>query len=399
MRLEGINIGFLEEPNNDSGWIPTKLLRLIKEGVLFDSVHLGKIMRENVGDITFLEAFQKTRRILNITVSSPTVYEVPRLLNYLTAPHVLVWSAAEASCAVPGVFGSRKIMAKDPKTQAIIQWKLSDIDETRWVDGSLENDIPLRRLAELFNVNHFIVSQVNPHVYPFMRTDPRITLLGSLFEKALIFLGSEIKFRLTQFSRWGIFPQLCHRVLAIMNQPYVGDITIVPNLTFQDVANIFAPSTPRSVKTAIDKGERATWPYISMVYNRCAVELALEQILYDLRVKLVEDSALCRQADEKFVIQTSPSTRSLTLDAFDRLSSSEDAVSGDSTPLVASELGSADMHPQEAPVAIPNSQSQETQAVINNPPVADGKKKARNRKKASGNRGHAPSRRHSIGLK
>ncbi len=31
-------------------------------------------------------------------------YEKPRLLNYLTAPNVLVWSAASASCALPGLY-------------------------------------------------------------------------------------------------------------------------------------------------------------------------------------------------------------------------------------------------------------------------------------------------------
>lgn len=30
-------------------------------------------------------------------------------------------------------------------------------------DGSVENDLPMKQLSELFNVNHFIVSQVNPH--------------------------------------------------------------------------------------------------------------------------------------------------------------------------------------------------------------------------------------------
>jgi predicted acylesterase/phospholipase RssA len=30
-------------------------------------------------------------------------------------------------------------------------------------DGSIENDLPMQQLSELFNVNHFIVSQANPH--------------------------------------------------------------------------------------------------------------------------------------------------------------------------------------------------------------------------------------------
>jgi hypothetical protein len=38
------------------------------------------------------EAFNKTRRILNITVSSSKTYEMPCLLNYLTAPNVVRFS-------------------------------------------------------------------------------------------------------------------------------------------------------------------------------------------------------------------------------------------------------------------------------------------------------------------
>ncbi len=32
-----------------------------------------------------------------------------------------------------------------------------------YTEGSIENDLPMQQLSELFNVNHFIVSQVNPH--------------------------------------------------------------------------------------------------------------------------------------------------------------------------------------------------------------------------------------------
>ena len=61
----------------------------------------------NVGELTFQEAFDRTGRIINITVAPVNNYDPPRLLNYLTAPHVCVWSAAAASCAVPGAFGAR----------------------------------------------------------------------------------------------------------------------------------------------------------------------------------------------------------------------------------------------------------------------------------------------------
>ena len=70
-----------------------KLTRFLKHGALYDIENLTNIMRTMLGDITFQEAYNRTRKILNITVSSASLYELPRLLNYITAPNVLIWSA------------------------------------------------------------------------------------------------------------------------------------------------------------------------------------------------------------------------------------------------------------------------------------------------------------------
>lgn len=67
----------------------------------------------NIGEETFQEAFDRTGRIINITVAPLNHYEPPRLLNYLTAPHVCVWSAAAASCAIPGLFDSISLVVKE----------------------------------------------------------------------------------------------------------------------------------------------------------------------------------------------------------------------------------------------------------------------------------------------
>ena len=40
-----------------------------------------------------------------------------------------------------------------------------------FIDGSVGSDVPLTRVAELFNVNTFLVSQVNPYVIPFLSAD------------------------------------------------------------------------------------------------------------------------------------------------------------------------------------------------------------------------------------
>jgi predicted acylesterase/phospholipase RssA len=69
---------------------------------------------ENCGHYTFQEAFDRTGRIINITVAPVNDFDPPRLLNYLTAPHVCVWSAAVASCAIPGVFAPVPLIVREP---------------------------------------------------------------------------------------------------------------------------------------------------------------------------------------------------------------------------------------------------------------------------------------------
>lgn len=59
------------------------------------------------------QAFDRTGRIVNITVAPQNKTDPPRLLNYLTAPHVLVWSAAVCSSSVPGVFEPSVLLVKD----------------------------------------------------------------------------------------------------------------------------------------------------------------------------------------------------------------------------------------------------------------------------------------------
>ena len=82
---------FEEEGNEDS--LLRKAARFLKHGALYDISHLTRVMKDLLGDITFQEAYNRTRMILNICVSSASLYELPRLLNYITAPNVLIWSA------------------------------------------------------------------------------------------------------------------------------------------------------------------------------------------------------------------------------------------------------------------------------------------------------------------
>ena len=86
------DLAVFEEDGNEDGLL-RKAARFLKHGALYDISHLTRIMKDLLGDITFQEAYNRTRKILNICVSSASLFELPRLLNYITAPNVLIWSA------------------------------------------------------------------------------------------------------------------------------------------------------------------------------------------------------------------------------------------------------------------------------------------------------------------
>ena len=78
---------------DQKGSLRRKMTRVLTTGRLFDIGKLSSILRTQLGDITFLEAFKASGRVLNVTVSPASSCDSPMLLNHITAPDVLVWSA------------------------------------------------------------------------------------------------------------------------------------------------------------------------------------------------------------------------------------------------------------------------------------------------------------------
>lgn len=118
-------------------------------------------MRYYLKDITFKEAYSRTGRILNVTVSNMENGE-SEIINHITNPNVAIWSAVVASCALPIVFPSAYLQAKDPVTKQLFPLP------TRYADGSIQGDIPIQKLSEEFECSYFIVAQANPHVLFYM---------------------------------------------------------------------------------------------------------------------------------------------------------------------------------------------------------------------------------------
>lgn len=97
--LEGgsIDLSLLEarRRHNENGiasWSQTvfrRIKRFVMTGHLYDMELLEECVRANVGDLTFEEAYARSKRILNITVATASKTGSPNLLNYLTAPNVV----------------------------------------------------------------------------------------------------------------------------------------------------------------------------------------------------------------------------------------------------------------------------------------------------------------------
>ncbi|KAI4126324.1 MAG: hypothetical protein LQ338_003801 [Usnochroma carphineum] len=273
-----------------------KVARFLKFGAMFDISHLTRVMKELLGEMTFQESYNRTRKILNICVSSASLYELPRLLNYITAPNVLIWSAVAASCSVPFVFSAATILAKDPKTGEAVPWNPSP---QHWIDGSVDNDLPMTRLAEMFNVNHFIVSQVNPHVVPFLLKEedviaPKAQRSASTAPSAPAWLHTvthlgkdEALHRMRTLAEIGIFPNALTKAVSVLSQKYSGDITILPEISYSDFPRMLSNPTLEFMATARLCGERATWPKLSRIRNHCAIELALDDAVQKLRARVV----------------------------------------------------------------------------------------------------------------
>lgn len=84
-------------------WI-TILTRYATTGAIFDSVQwCREAMWFTRGSLTFKEAYERTGRVFNVSVIPSDAHSPAKLLNYITAPNCVIWSAVLASAAIPGV--------------------------------------------------------------------------------------------------------------------------------------------------------------------------------------------------------------------------------------------------------------------------------------------------------
>jgi TAG lipase / steryl ester hydrolase / phospholipase A2 / LPA acyltransferase len=251
----------------------------LRSRALMDQSQLRKAIAANVRDWTFEEAYQRSGRAINITVSPAGMNQPPRLLNYLTFPYLYLQEAVLASCAVPVLFPPVMLMTQDECGQRVPYMPL-----LRWNDGSLKSDLPILRMRRLHNVNHFIVSQTNPHVLPFVsRREPGD---GNVLHGARDFAYSSLRGQaksLIDLARHNLPMGGVRRTLdlgsSILDQEYRGNINILPDVSLWRYANVTSNPSMESIKRFMLEGERATWPRMEMIRNQTLISQTLHDCL------------------------------------------------------------------------------------------------------------------------
>ena len=93
----------------------------------------------------------------------------------------------------------------------------------------MDSESPTTRLAELFNVNHVIMSQANPQVLPFAHTQALVPQSHGVMHKLTQLAAMEVRHRLHQLNEFGLLPSLLR---GFVEKETTGNITIHPNVSF-----------------------------------------------------------------------------------------------------------------------------------------------------------------------
>lgn len=298
---QNFNIFKDDDEKSESENFLIKFSRFFKNGTWYNNTPLINTMIKLLKDLTFREAYNRTGRILNITVSPASIFEQPRLLNNLTAPNVLIWSAVCASCSLPGIFPSSPLYEKDPISGETRIW--NGATSSKFVDGSVDNDLPISRLSEMFNIDHIIACQVNIHVFPFLKLS--LSCVGGDLEDEFSarikqnlssiynFFSNEIIHFLEMGCELGIAKNILTKFRSVLSQQYSGDITILPDMkTLFKFNQLLNNPTPEIILREITNGARATWPKISIIKNHCSQEYALDKAINFLKGKIIVNSSL-----------------------------------------------------------------------------------------------------------
>ena len=240
-------------------------------------------MRSDIQNITFMEAFQKTGRVLNISCSVDGNKQHPaKQFNYINAPNCIISSAIVASAAIPVLLRPGQLLYKEADGTIHTHESESFV----WRDGSIKNDLPMKELRSRFNVDNFIVSQVNPHIIPFFfwnsgspgKPTTRNWRGGFLLSYMEAYLKLEMKKWTSLINQMEIFPEMYgHDMSEMFLQETFGEITIAPSPNLLNYLQFFMNVDYKRLEKYIQTGAYYTWPNICMIENTYLLERTIRE--------------------------------------------------------------------------------------------------------------------------
>lgn len=240
---------------------------------------LEEMVERLVPDLTFQEALDLTGRNINISVAPADLHQTSRLLNAIASPNVYIRTAVMASCAVPGVYPPVMLQAKNIHGEP-----QPYLPTRRWVDGSVTDDLPAKRLARLYGVNLYIASLINPIVLLSKDIEDdhaRIPwVLRSILHRgatSLAQLGNVVS--RTYVRDWPRFNLAVNMFNSLLNQKYRADINIYADFRKVNLLKIMSHVSDRELLELERQGELATWPQLERIRFSSKISLALDNIL------------------------------------------------------------------------------------------------------------------------
>ena len=260
--------------------VPLHPMKMFENRAVLDQEVVRRELELFIDDISFGEAYERTKRVLNVTVCPTRRRQKPRLLNHRTAPDVLLIQACLASSAVPGLFPPVTLLKR--ASGRTVEY----LPGEQWADGSLSSDVPKKRLSRLQNINHFVVSQTNPHVIPFARAASGDGFLSRSVRLTTRFARGQSMSLLDAAQELAIGTPagpIIESAQKFLGQDYGGDINIHPRFKPSLYAKMFSNPKAKDMAQFVLEGQRATWPRLAMIRNQTAISRALHQTIRRLK--------------------------------------------------------------------------------------------------------------------
>ncbi|KAH7579897.1 Lipase 3 [Nakaseomyces glabratus] len=281
------------------------------------------VLKYIVKDMTFEEAYQATGKAFNVVIH-PIDKSCPNLLNYVTTPNVLIRSAIECSLGSGVLSSTTKLLCKNLNNDTVpfLEFGKAGADQFLAPEQATNLDdveSPYTRLTELFNVNNFIVSLAKPYLAPLVGNDLKHEIKTSKYyyykhypqttddidlpelnipqlnftemeplafkfkyhlERKLKNIATmEFRHRMEVLDNLGLlFPFIKRLIIDEKTPRSATEIAIVPKIKSLSVTRIIEGQLD-NIPYWIKCGEQSTWPVLSLLKTRCAVELKLNEII------------------------------------------------------------------------------------------------------------------------